>query len=121
MWPNLVAIFLPPANIVCEGYVFTCLCHSVHGGGLVSPLEADTPPGADTPQEQVHTPPRPGDTGNKRPVRILLECILVYDLILQGRWGGGYGPLGPPDPLLHAIYLSQVSVSESERNISVSI
>ena len=25
--------FLPPANEVCEGYVFTGVCHSVHGGG----------------------------------------------------------------------------------------
>ena len=24
--------FLPPANEVCEGYVFTGVCHSVHGG-----------------------------------------------------------------------------------------
>ena len=24
--------FLPPANVVCEGYVFTRVCHSVHGG-----------------------------------------------------------------------------------------
>ena len=23
---------LPPANVVCEGYVFTHVCHSVHGG-----------------------------------------------------------------------------------------
>ena len=28
---------LPPANEVCEGYVFTRVCHSVHkGGGVVS-------------------------------------------------------------------------------------
>ena len=26
---------LPPANEVCEGYVFTGVCHSVHGGGHV--------------------------------------------------------------------------------------
>ena len=26
---------LPPANEVCESYVFTRVCHSVHGGGLV--------------------------------------------------------------------------------------
>ena len=26
--------FLPPANEVCEGYVFTRVCHSVHGGGV---------------------------------------------------------------------------------------
>ena len=25
---------LPPANEVCEGYVFTHVCHSVRGGGL---------------------------------------------------------------------------------------
>ena len=24
---------LPPANVVCEGYVFTPVCHSVHGRG----------------------------------------------------------------------------------------
>ena len=26
--------FLPPANEVCEGYVFTGVCHSVHRGGV---------------------------------------------------------------------------------------
>ena len=25
----------PPTNEVCEGYVFTSVCHSVHGGGGV--------------------------------------------------------------------------------------
>ena len=25
--------FLPPASVVCEGYVFTHVCHSVHRGG----------------------------------------------------------------------------------------
>ena len=30
-------LFLPPANEVCEGYVFTRVCHSVHGGrGVLS-------------------------------------------------------------------------------------
>ena len=27
--------YLPPANEVCEGSVFTPVCHSVHGGGGV--------------------------------------------------------------------------------------
>ena len=47
---------LPPANEVCEGYVFTPVCHSVQGGclplcmlGYTPLLGADTPPGADTP------------------------------------------------------------------------
>ena len=60
---------LLPANEVCEGYVFTPVCHSVHGGGSVC-LSAcwDTPPpgsrhpswsihphlGADTPPCAVH-------------------------------------------------------------------
>ena len=26
-------VLLPPANVVCEGYVFTHVCHSVHRGG----------------------------------------------------------------------------------------
>ena len=26
-------LFLPPANEICEVYVFTPVCHSVHGGG----------------------------------------------------------------------------------------
>ena len=26
-------VSLPPANVVCEGYVFTPVCHSVHRGG----------------------------------------------------------------------------------------
>ena len=26
-------LLLPPANEVCEGYVFTRVCHSVHRGG----------------------------------------------------------------------------------------
>ena len=32
-WINRV--LLPPANEVCEGYVFTGVCHSVHGGACV--------------------------------------------------------------------------------------
>ena len=27
---------LPPTNEVCDGYVFTCVCHSVHRVGVVS-------------------------------------------------------------------------------------
>ena len=41
--------------------------------GRYTPCPAGTPPGRYTPQEQCML----GDTGNKRTVRILLECILV--------------------------------------------
>ena len=52
-----------------QGNIFTPVCHSVHRGGGVG-----TPPGPGTPpSEQCML----GDTGNKRAVRILLECILV--------------------------------------------
>ena len=30
---NKCTVFLPSANEVCESYVFTPVCHSVHGGG----------------------------------------------------------------------------------------
>ena len=79
---------LPPATKLRQGNVFTLVCHSVHGQGV-----AYTTPGADTPPtEQMHPrgadiPPRSRpppaqcmlrDTGNKRAIRILLECILVF-------------------------------------------
>ena len=38
--------FLPPANVVCEGYVFTHVCHSVHRGTcVVAPGGVDAPGG----------------------------------------------------------------------------
>ena len=49
--------FLPPANKVCEGYVFTPDCQSFC-----------SPPGSSM----------LGGTGNKQVVRILLECILFF-------------------------------------------
>ena len=83
-----------------QGNIFTPVCHSVHGQvhppgrytpwnrytpqtryppGQVHPLgrytpQVGTPPDQVHPLDQVHPP---GDTGNKRAVRILLECILV--------------------------------------------
>ena len=58
----------------------------VHPPGPGTPPQDQVPPGTRyTPPDQVHPPPPgpgtppglPGDTGNKRAVRILLECILV--------------------------------------------
>ena len=92
--------YLPPANEVCEGYVFTRVCHSAHKGEcLPQCMLGCTPPSgpeAGTPWDQRQTPldqrqttpPGPeagtsreqcmlGDTGNKWAVRILLDCILV--------------------------------------------
>ena len=94
-------IFLPPANEVWGMVIFSVACvkNSVHGGGAPGQVRppgrytprAGTPPGqvhplgryppwAGTPPGQLH-PPREqcmlGDTGNKRAVHILLECILV--------------------------------------------
>ena len=60
-----VNLLLPPANKICEGYVFTPVCQSFCSQGGTW---AGTPP-----PEQCML----GDTGNKRAVRILLECILV--------------------------------------------
>ena len=80
---KLVFPFLPPANKVCEGYIFTRVCLSTGG---VCPIPCwDTPP---PPTEQ--TPP-PG----KHPLRAstpwadtpLAQCILGY-----GKQAGGTYP-----------------------------
>ena len=89
--PGQVSKFLPPANKVCEGYVFTGVCLSTGGEYLgkytsrqVHPLgkvypRAGTPPGRYLPG--AGTPPGHSacwDMVNKRAVRIPLECILVF-------------------------------------------
>ena len=51
--------YLPPANEVCEGYVFTCVCQSFcsQGGGVCLSACLDTPPGTDPPRHPPGTPP----------------------------------------------------------------
>ena len=79
---------LPPANEVCEGYVFTPVCQSFcsYGGHLPQCMlgYADPPPPGVDPWEQKSPPPQCmlEDTANKRVVRILLECILVAKIHL---------------------------------------
>ena len=74
------AFLLPATMKFGQGNIFTSVCLSTGRGGVsasvhagIYPLGAD-PPGADTP-----LPPgsRLQHTVNERPVRILLECILV--------------------------------------------
>ena len=77
-----------------------CVKNSVHRGEGSSPLHAGIPPppceqtpsGADLPPTSRPPPPgcRPtpaqcmlGDTGNKRAVRILLECNLFHFIFIQ--------------------------------------
>ena len=55
---------LPPTNVVCKGYVFTCVCHSFCSQGGVpgqippQPWPRYTPLRTRcTPQDQVHPPP----------------------------------------------------------------
>ena len=89
-----------PQRSCGQGYVFTRVCDSVNGGVSREPPPQDqadppppgprrtppprtkenTPPAGRPPPDQAETPP-PGrglqHTVNERPVRILLECILV--------------------------------------------
>ena len=88
-----------PQRSCGQGNIFTPVCHSVHRGegvsasvhaGIPHPPE-QTPPRAETPLEHTpppwstHHPPRSRHplgsrlrhAVNERPVRILLECILV--------------------------------------------
>ena len=96
---NVIRKLLPPANEVCEGYVFTGVCLSTGGClphcmlGYPPGPEADTslgrhPPQVDTPGQTPprQTPPRQTpplhsacwDPVNKPVVRIPLECIFVF-------------------------------------------
>ena len=76
-------LLLPPANEVCEGYVFTGVCLST-GGCLPHCMLGYTPPGQTPPAQcMLGYTPAPlcsacWDTVNRRAVRIPLECILVY-------------------------------------------
>ena len=67
---HIYRLLLPPANEVCEGYVFRSVCLSTGGGGGclrpgVASLSGITP------------------YGNKWAVRILLECILVAFILYK--------------------------------------
>ena len=52
---------LPPANEVCEGYVFTPVCQSLFSGGVSAQCMLGYPPGpeADTPQTRGRHPSPP--------------------------------------------------------------
>ena len=87
-------VLLPPATKLGKGDVFTRVCDSVHRGGLPHCMLGHTHPhpprtrGGHLPPSGPGTTPlrdqrHPiaqcmlGDTGSKRAVHILLECILV--------------------------------------------
>ena len=102
IWTGLTMLFLTPANEVWGKVMFPHLCVILftEGRGVCpTPPHADPkglsrPPGCRTSKMQTPwvgqtpcglgrpptgwaNPPPPSDTVNKRPVRILLECILV--------------------------------------------
>ena len=60
-------LLLPPANVVCEGYVFTGVCLSTVGEGLPQCMLGD-PPTRETPLNPLPgRPPLPGDHLPGRP------------------------------------------------------
>ena len=83
--------FYRPQRSCGQGYVFTRVCDSVHRGGVSGQpppprsRENPLPPGPGRPP-----PPPPGrrlqHTVNERPVRILLECILVHNIFRSFYW-----------------------------------
>ena len=52
----------------------------LHAGMRPPPQTRGRPPHSRTPPPSEQTPPALGDTGNKRAIHILLECILVSEL-----------------------------------------
>ena len=89
--PTLINViqYLPPANEVWAKVIFLHLSVILFTGGPAS-VHAGMPPTEQIPRwsrhppEQTPPPPvqcTPRDTGNKRAVRILLECNLVVNTI----------------------------------------
>ena len=85
--------YLPPANEVCEGYVFTSVCPSTRGVCLSAcwdsrpPWDTTHPPGADTPLRADTPPPQ------SRPPQARHPLCTVH----AGRYGqqvGGTHPTG---------------------------
>ena len=85
---NTRKVLLPPATKLGQGNIFRSVCQEFCSQeGRSAPLHAEIhPPGPDPP-----SPPGPDpcqeqctleNTGNKRAVRILLECILVCSIRL---------------------------------------
>ena len=58
-----ILLLLPPANVVCEGYVFTGVCLSTGGKGDPPGRETPHPPGKETPL--ARKPPWQGDPPDK--------------------------------------------------------
>ena len=89
-----------PKRSFGQGNIFTPVCHSVHRGGgsaQVPPQDQTHPPPPGTRHPPLgQDPPPPGNsrlwnTVNVRPVRILLECILVMFILFESfykRFGG---------------------------------
>ena len=80
-------LLLPAARSCGQGNIFEPVCHSVHrgGGGLPQCMlgrrhpPKEVPPWKEAPPPGKEAPLRKGST--PRPVRILLECILVLDIL----------------------------------------
>ena len=77
-----ISLFLPPATKLGQGYIFTGVCDSVHGGCACSQggVWSGGVPGGDPPPGRLLL----------RAVRILLECILVlkcFEDISLFLWG----------------------------------
>ena len=117
-------LLLPPANEVCEGYVFTGVCLST-GGCLHHCMLGYTPP-----RDQRQTPPRqtpPGrhpphsacwDTVNKRAVRIPLECILVLDETKQSFSFHQCSMFSSISYLLHFVEADRTKITHSQVHFS---
>ena len=74
-------LLLPPSTKLEQGNIFRSVCQEFCPWGGVCP---DTPwsrhpQGQESPWEQCML----GDTGNKRVVSILLECMLVWNIFLE--------------------------------------
>ena len=84
---SAITSLLPPANEVCEGYVFTGVCLSTGGLWQTPPWADHPPPLGQTPHHWADHPPlgRHPPTSPPPPV----QCMLGY-----GQQAGGTHPTG---------------------------
>ena len=79
-------VLLPAATKLGQGNKFTGVCLSTRGGGGYGGVSEIFFSQFIFPQKNffwdAHPPPRP-ETVNARPVRILLECILVLQIFFR--------------------------------------
>ena len=109
LWAFSLITFLPPANEVCEGYVFTPVCHSVHRGSVPGPGGVWS-----------WGVPGPGGFGPRGCLvrgGLVPACLAGFQAHTQGGSWGGSGPGPHPRGKLKGIWSRPTPKGEVEGDL----